>query len=217
MKALARRGIGIQKRKADVLTRSQEEILWEMGILGEDTPQKLPANCSPFYLRPLKYQRPDVWYCASPIGRQTLGGTVRRLCGAAGFEGYYTNHSLRATTATRLYESGLDEQLIAERTGHRSSAIRGYKRTSEEMLQVVDDVVQGKVSNNVDTRPLAPKFFVASSSPSTSVTAKRFQTLPNIGAVSTAGGSAESTVANVSNAPISFTVERSGAKVTFQM
>lgn len=39
---------------------------------------------------------------------------------AAGIDGHFTNHSLRATAATTLYEHGIDEQLIMERTGHRS-------------------------------------------------------------------------------------------------
>ena len=59
-----------------------------------------------------------------------------------GFDGYYTNHSLRATAATRLYAAGVDEQLIAEKTGHRSSAIRAYKRTSEEQQQSVSELIQ---------------------------------------------------------------------------
>ena len=36
-----------------------------------------------------------------------------------GIKGYKTNHSLKAT-ATRLYSAGIDEQLVMERTGHRS-------------------------------------------------------------------------------------------------
>jgi integrase len=31
-----------------------------------------------------------------------------------------TNHSLRATGATRLFEANVPEKLIQERTGHRS-------------------------------------------------------------------------------------------------
>lgn len=64
------------------------------------------------------------------------------MCKEAGFDGFFTNHSLRATAATRLYAAGVDEQLIAEKTGHRSSAIRNYKRTSEEQLQSVSDLIQ---------------------------------------------------------------------------
>ena len=51
---------------------------------------------------------------------------------------------MRATAATRLYAAGVDEQLIAEKTGHRSDAVRSYKRTSDEQLQLVDDIVQKK-------------------------------------------------------------------------
>ena len=33
---------------------------------------------------------------------------------------HYTNHSLRATGITRLFNSGVPEKVIAERSGHRS-------------------------------------------------------------------------------------------------
>ena len=41
----------------------------------------------------------------------------------AGIEGNFRNHSLRKACATRLFRKGVDPQLIAEQTGHRSSAI----------------------------------------------------------------------------------------------
>ena len=69
----------------------------------------------------------------SPIGVHTLQRPVSELCKTAGVSGFKTNHSLRVTTATRLFQNGLDEQLIMERTGHRSlDRVRGYKRTSQE-------------------------------------------------------------------------------------
>lgn len=74
------------------------------------------------------------------MGIHTLQQTVTKMCKEAGFDGYYTNHSLRATAATRLYAAGVDEQLIAEK--NRSSAIRAYKRTSEEQQQSVSDLIQ---------------------------------------------------------------------------
>ena len=36
-----------------------------------------------------------------------------------GDQGYRTNHSLRAAAASRLYQSGVDEQLKPEVTGYR--------------------------------------------------------------------------------------------------
>lgn len=48
---------------------------------------------------------------------------------AAKIQGFRTVHSLRATTATRLYQAGVDKQLIVERTGHRS--LDGVVATNE--------------------------------------------------------------------------------------
>ena len=62
------------------------------------------------------------------------------MCKAAGISGYKTNHSLRATTATRLYQAGVEEQL--ERTGHRSlDGVRSYKRTSDEQRVALSDIL----------------------------------------------------------------------------
>ena len=61
------------------------------------------------------------------------------------YSGYFTNHSLRASAATRLFNEGVDEQLICEQTGHRSSAVRAYKRTSLDQKEKVSDIVNGNV------------------------------------------------------------------------
>ena len=44
------------------------------------------------------------------------------ICARAGVEGHKTNHSLRATGTTAMYEAQVHvpEKLIQERTGHRS-------------------------------------------------------------------------------------------------
>ena len=67
---------------------------------------------------------------------------VRDMCQAAGITGFKTNHSLRATTATRLFHAGVDEQLIMERTGRRSlDGVRSYKRTCSEQQQQISAIV----------------------------------------------------------------------------
>ena len=54
--------------------------------------------------------------------------------GKAGFDGHFTNHSLRRSCATNLYDNGVPEQVIQETTGHRSvEGVRAYKRTSSAM------------------------------------------------------------------------------------
>lgn len=110
-----------------------------------------PKDRSPdcYYLRPRQAacdnpELHDVWYCNVPVGKNSLAKIVANLCEKAGFSGFYTNHSLRATAATRLYDAGVDEQLICEKTGHKSNAVRSYKRTSAEQKQRVSAIVQGE-------------------------------------------------------------------------
>ena len=60
--------------------------------------------------------------------------------------GFFTNHSLRSTCATRLYAAGVDEQLVMERTGHQLNAVRQYKRTCDDQITVSDIVQNQKTS-----------------------------------------------------------------------
>ncbi|XP_046550188.1 zinc finger MYM-type protein 2-like [Haliotis rubra] len=110
------------------------------------------GTCQAFYLRPLRYAKTDVWFADVPIGVHTLTQTISRFCKAAGFSGFYTNHSLRATTATRLYDAGLDEL----DTSHQLSVVI---RTSEQLTAKVDSVVQRKsrkVTSHTDTTSTPP-------------------------------------------------------------
>ena len=99
-------------------------------------------KCSAFYLTPLKKPKGSLWYGVTPVGHNTLAKTVSRLCQVSGMSGYKTNHSLRVTTATWLFQAGVEEQLIMSRTGHQSlDGVRTYKRVSEEQCQQVSSVL----------------------------------------------------------------------------
>ncbi|XP_046350942.1 uncharacterized protein LOC124131609 [Haliotis rufescens] len=101
--------------------------------------QKMDA----FYYSPLAKPKADRWFSNFPIGHNTLQGIIKRLCRNAGIEGKRTYHSLRATSATRLYRANVDGQLICEQTGHRSEIVRTYKRTSEDQKLLVSDIIYG--------------------------------------------------------------------------
>ena len=69
------------------------------------------------------------------------------MCRAAGINGFKTNHSLRVSLATRLFQSGIDEQLIMAKTGHRSTdGVRQYKRVNDEQLEILSQVAQGQAA-----------------------------------------------------------------------
>ena len=69
---------------------------------------------------------------------------ARRFATKKGEEGYYTNHSLRATAVSRLFQNDVDDKLIKGVTSHRSDALQGYKRETEEQLLKVSKIVQGQ-------------------------------------------------------------------------
>ena len=74
------------------------------------------------------------------------------MCNAAGISGFKTNYSLRATAATLLYQSGVDEQLVMERTGHRSiDGIRCYKRSADFQRENISDILNCNASKRVGT------------------------------------------------------------------
>ena len=86
------------------------------------------------------------WYSGIPIGKNTLENKLRKRCALAGIEGRVTNHSMRATSVTCLYETGVPEKVIQERTGHRSlEALRVYERTNSQQHKVVSNILS---SNN---------------------------------------------------------------------
>ncbi len=82
------------------------------------------------YLQPRKHYTPGNWYLDKPISVNMLKGTVKKLCAQVGLEGFYSNHSLRGTSATRMYQAGIEEQVISEISGRRSNCVQQYKTTN---------------------------------------------------------------------------------------
>lgn len=98
-----------------------------------------------FYVRPLDVLPANAtapWYSATPVGSRTLSKKVKDMCQKAGVQGHKTNHSLRATGASSMYEAEVPETPIQERTGHRSmQALRVYERSTEKQHQAVSAVL----------------------------------------------------------------------------
>ena len=99
---------------------------------------------SNFYLRSLEKPNPAQWYGDQPVGKNTLTKVVSKLLKSANLDGYFTNHSLRRTSATRLFQAGVDGKIVKEITGHVSDALNKYQVTSNEQKQEVSNVLQGK-------------------------------------------------------------------------
>ena len=159
MKAWVSQGIGITVRQAEVLTATEEDLLWSMGCLVIDNLEQLLNTLIfcigkgfalqagkehralqglpfAFYMQPWKRYFGKAWYVNRPAGINRLQTAVADMCKLAGLPGHYTNHSLRSTATTKLYHNSVDEQIIMEITGHRSMAIHSYKRTSDRQRKL---------------------------------------------------------------------------------
>ena len=99
---------------------------------------KIPSSARAqdvFYLRPKPVNMEDdnPWYSSQRIGRNRISQLMKTICSVSGVQNKYTNHSLRATGATRLFQSGTPENVIMERSGHRSTdGVRQYERVSQD-------------------------------------------------------------------------------------
>ena len=84
-----------------------------------------------FYLTPLPKKPMDPlkpWYTKTPIGRNRLNVMLKEMCQEAGICGNFSNHSLRAYGASSMFQAGVPEKLIQQRTGHRTlEALRQYE------------------------------------------------------------------------------------------
>ena len=77
---------------------------------------------------------------------------VRGMCSDGGVAGRKTNHSLRATAAMQMYEAGVPEKMIQERTGHRSvTALREYQRTLMTQTMAVAKVLSASEKHSYST------------------------------------------------------------------
>lgn len=103
-----------------------------------------------FYLRPLAKPTDKLWYSKKNLGHNSLTKMVTSIMSDGGCDGFYTNHSLRATVATRLFDASVDEQLIMGVTGHRIMAVRSYKRPSDEKLADISNIISGGKVQNPD-------------------------------------------------------------------
>lgn len=90
---------------------------------------------------------PKSWFTDKPVGVNSLKKVVSNMMKDAGIKGHFTNHSLCASTMTRMFRKGVDEQLIKEVTRHKSNAVRLYKKPSASLLDAACKTVIEKESD----------------------------------------------------------------------
>jgi len=97
----------------------------------------------PFYRRPLPPTKVGCSIFSSQvIGMNTLGKYLQNMFNDANIDRKVVNHSGRVYCCSTLYNSGFEEQEVMQRSGHKSTAVRNYKRPSESKLQDISNALQ---------------------------------------------------------------------------
>ena len=96
-----------------------------------------------FYLRSLDKPNPVQWYGEQVVGCHNLTKVVSELLKTAKLDGFFTNHSLRCTGMTHLFQAGVDKKVIKEYTGHVSNAVEKYQVTSERQREDLSAILAG--------------------------------------------------------------------------
>ena len=113
-----------------------------------------------FYCQPLdKYKEDGPWYSKQARGQHYLNAMVKSMFEEAGAQAKYTNHSLRATGATELFQSNVPEKVIQNITGHRSlKALRQYEKVGDTQKQAASNILTGTTSQTyaAETEKLIP-------------------------------------------------------------
>ena len=84
-------------------------------------------------------------YDKQPVGINTLNAILPSMCKEAGFKPK-SSHSLRVTCASTLFNSGVKEKLIRDRTSHRSNTLFKYEKVSEMKSGQVSEILAPKCS-----------------------------------------------------------------------
>ena len=101
-------------------------------------PKTLKKN---FYLLSLEKPNLAQWYSVQPVGKHTLSKVVGKLLKNSKLDGFFSNHSLRRASTTRLFQAGVDRKIVKEFTGHRSDAIDKYQVTLNAQRETISKII----------------------------------------------------------------------------
>lgn len=105
-------------------------------------------NIENFYLQPSKEMKGNVWYKDQPLGENAIGNVIKNVFEEADIGGHFTNHSLRRTKVTRLFQAGIDKESVKTQTGHRSDAgVMAYREVSVSEKKVFQNIIEKSSAN----------------------------------------------------------------------
>ena len=153
----------------DPFDSSGDERMYE----NANNPKLCPVRAFELYLSKLHpslnllWQRPkalerfnesdSVWYCNSPLGKNTLGSLTKTISVDCKLSQEYTNHCIRSTAVSVLDNNNVEARHIMCVSGHKSeSSIRSYSRhlTESKSREISQTLTSACAQGNTEIVPL---------------------------------------------------------------
>ena len=77
------------------------------------------------------------------MGENSIGKVISNMMAEAGYEGFFSGHCLRCTRGSRLFQAGVQHNLIKECTGHASDPVDAYQITSDKQCSTISKILPG--------------------------------------------------------------------------
>ena len=124
-----------------------------------------PENPNLFAKAKKSFSKNDFWYSKEVIGKNTLVNMMKQISNKAGLSRVYTNHCVRASTITNLYQAGIDTQQICSITKHKSESTLSHyiSSTSDEQKLKASRILSNalvpvpEIIDNVNEQPIQPQ------------------------------------------------------------
>ena len=82
---------------------------------------KLSPDNEALFQKPLKnWEKSEYWFGKTVLGKNKLGQIMKSISEKCGMSRVYTNHSVRATAITIMYQNGIDTKQICKITKHKT-------------------------------------------------------------------------------------------------
>ena len=133
----------VVKHVCHPLNEKHESCLVELFRMYIGLVQSISSEITAFYFKPNSKR---LAYDKQVVGINKLNGILPSMCKEAGFKAK-SSHCLRVTCASALFNAGVEEKLIRDRTGHRSNALFKYEKVSEMKSTEVSDILAPKCSS----------------------------------------------------------------------
>ena len=94
-------------------------------------------------MQSLTHTTPAQWNSTHVLGINSIKKTIGTLLKHVDGDKFYSNHSLRRSSTTRLFQAGIDRKLVKEFTGHSSDTVDKYQITSDNQHETISKVIAG--------------------------------------------------------------------------